>query len=134
MTLKGNCSINFSNNFRVVNLYHFQLCLQSFLDLQYSFLDACREDRKRSTESGVTEEPRKKLKTCEKEQSEPKGKDICAVIKTEPPAMEEKQKLAELADCVASTAEQHFENCDISLTFPETPPSFELDPGEQELL
>ena len=107
--------------------------MQSFLDLQYSFLDACREDRKRSTES-VKEEPRKKLKTCEKEQSETKGKDCYTVIKTEPSDMEEKPKLAEIPECVASDNEQHFQNCNISLTFPETPPSFELDPGEQELL
>ena len=101
--------------------------------MQYSFLDACREDTKRSSES-VKEEPRKKFKTCEKEQSETKGKDSYTVIKTEPSGMEEKQKLAELPECVASTGEQHFQNCDISLTFPETPPSFELDPCEQELL
>lgn len=107
--------------------------MQSFLDLQYSFLDACCEDRKRRQES-VKEEPRKKFKTCEKEQSETKGKDICAVINTEPSSMEEKQKLAELPDCEASAAERHVSNYDISLTFPETPPSFELDPNKQELL
>ena len=107
--------------------------MQSFLDLQYSFLDACREDRKRSTES-VTEEPRKKLNMCEEEQSETKEKGSYTVIKTEPSGMEEKQKLAEPPECVTSTAEQHFQNCDISLTFPETPPSFELDPCEPELL
>ena len=107
--------------------------MQSFLDLQYSFLDACNEDRKRSTES-VNEEPRKKLKTCEKEQSETKGKDSYTVIKTEAAGREQKQKLAELPVCVASDNEQHFQNFAISLTFPETPPSFELDPSAQELL
>lgn len=55
------------------------------------------------------------------------------MIKTEPSVMEEKQKLPELLECT-SNGEQHFQNCDISLKFPETPPSFELDPGEQELL
>ena len=106
--------------------------MQSFLDLQYSFLDACREDRKRSTES-VKEEPQKKFKTCEKEQSGTKGQDSCTVITTEQSGVEEKQKLAELPECVSTTCEQHFQSCDISLTFPETPPSFELDPCEQEL-
>lgn len=107
--------------------------MQSFLDLQYSFLDACREDRKRSTEC-VKEEPRKKFKTCEKEQSEARGKDSYTVTKTEPSDMEGKQTLAELLECVTSDNQQQFQNCNISLTFPETPPSFELDPSEQELL
>lgn len=106
--------------------------MQSFLDLQYSFLDACREDTKRSTEN-VKEVPRKKFKTYEEEQSETKQNNSCAMIKTEPSVMEEKQKLPELLECT-SNGEQHFQNCDISLKFPETPPSFELDPGEQELL
>jgi len=49
--------------------------------------------------------------------------------------VEEKQKLVGLPECVASTCKQQLiQNCDISLTFPETPPSFELDPYEQELL
>lgn len=110
----------------------FSTLLQSFLDLQYSFLDAGDENTKTSTES-VDEAPQKKLKTCKDEKSETKENESCAVIKTEPTDVEEKEKLPELPECV-SNAEQHFQSCaDISLTFPETPPSFEIDPGEQEL-
>ncbi|KAL9967558.1 hypothetical protein ACROYT_G025810 [Oculina patagonica] len=105
---------------------------KSFLDLQYSFLDACDKDTKTSKES-VGEAPQKKLKTCKEEKSETKENESCAVIKTEPIDVEEKEKLPELPEC-ASNAEQHFQTCaDISPTFPETPPSFEIDPGEQEL-
>ena len=76
----------------------------------------------------------KKLKTCKEVHTETKPNESCTEIKTEPTVVEEKEKLLELPDC-GSNVEQHFQTCaDISLTFPETPPSFEVDPGEQELV
>ena len=113
-------------------LKSFPILLQSFLDLQYSFLDACREDTKTSMDR-AEEIPQKKLKTCQEEQSETKENESYAVIKTEPAVVEAKEKLPEQPECM-SNAEEHFQNCDISLTFPETPPSFELDPDEQEIM
>ena len=107
--------------------------LQSFLDLQYSFLDACNEVTERRA-ARVDEIPQKKLKICKEEHTETKENESCTEIETEPTAVEEKEKLLELPDC-GSNVEQHFQTCaDISLTFPETPPSFEVDPAEQELL
>lgn len=125
--------LGFNHNKVLSILKLFPTLLQSFLDLQYSFLDACHEETKRSSKN-VEEVTQKKLKICTEEKSETKEDETCAVIETKPTVVEEKEKLPELSEC-ASNDQQQFQTCaDISLTFPETPPSFEIDPGEQELM
>jgi len=104
------------------------LYTKSFLDLQYSFLDVCQEAIKSSTYK-VAEVPQKKLKKCEDEQVFGQEKEESVLIKTEPTAEEEKQIIPEQVDCTSN--EQLFHK-GISTTFPETPPSFELDAIEQE--
>jgi len=77
----------------------------------------------------VAEVPQKKLKKCEDEQVFGQEKEESVLIKTEPTAEEEKQIIPEQVDCTSN--EQLFHK-GISTTFPETPPSFELDAIEQE--
>ena len=51
------------------------------------------------------------------------------IIKKEPSAVEKKENLPEQSDC---TSNEQLNQNDSSTTFPETPPSFELDPSKQE--
>lgn len=104
------------------------LYTKSFLDLQYSFLDVFNNDSKNSNNK-VDEIPLKKLKTCRDEWIFKKEKEECVIIKKEPSAVEKKENLPEQSDC---TSNEQLNQNDSSTTFPETPPSFELDPSEQE--
>lgn len=103
------------------------LYAKSFLDLQYSFLSVLHEETANNSAGKVDDVPRKKLKKCEDEEMpEPKLEENI-IIKTEPPVVEPKQTLSEPED--GTSSEQAIEN-DILTTFPETPPSFELDVNE----
>ena len=85
----------------------------------------------------VEELPRKKLKTCKEEKNDtPKESENCAVVPTEPLFAEEKgEQPDQPEDTLNIDSPMHYsQKCDISLTFPETPPSFELDPVEQEIV
>ena len=77
----------------------------------------------------MDETPKKKPKKCEEEKILKRENDECAVIKTEPTEVEEKQTLPEPVDCVSN---EQFPESDILTTFPETPPSFEQYNSEQD--
>ena len=100
---------------------------QSFLDLQYSFLDVLHEDTAKYSAGKVDDVPRKKSKKCEDEEMPEIKKEENVIIKTVPTVVEPKQTLSEPED--GTSSEQAIEN-NILTTFPETPPSFELDISE----
>ena len=104
--------------------------LQSFLDLQYSFLDVCKED----TETKVKEPPRKKLRTCNEDGDETKASEHFVGAQTKQLIMDEKGKDPQ-QPCTRLEKDspvQHFPEGVVLPTFPETPPSFEADPEEEE--
>ena len=86
-------------------------------------------DDSKNSNNKVDEIPLKKLKTCRDEWIFKKEKEECVIIKKEPSAVEKKENLPEQSDC---TSNEQLNQNDSSTTFPETPPSFELDPSKQE--
>lgn len=103
---------------------------KSFLDLQYSFLDVCNED----TETKVKEPPRKKLRTCNGDGDETKASEHFVGAQTKQLIMDEKGKDPQ-QPCTRLEKDspvKHSPEGVILPTFPETPPSFEVDPEEEE--
>ena len=78
----------------------------------------------------MDEIPQKKPKKCEEEKILKRQNNECAVIKTEPMKVEEKQTLPKSVDC---TSNEQFPESDILTTFPETPPSFEKYTSEEDM-
>lgn len=103
---------------------------KSFLDLQYSFLDVCKED----TVTKVKEPPRKKLRICNEDGDETKESEHFGAVQTKQLTVDEKGKHPQQQDIRLDkdSPVHHSPEGAILLTFPETPPSFELDPGEEE--
>ena len=102
---------------------------QSFLDLQYSFLDVSPEDKsKDGSEEGT---PKKKIKACEEEKSMKRADENNATIRTESNVTETNERTRpKPMDC---TSNEQLVISDILTTFPETPPSSELDNQERIL-
>lgn len=104
------------------------LYAKSFLDLQYSFLDVCLEETKTKADS-EEEVPTKKMKTCEEEKMLKREDKNFVTLETGSNIIEtNNQTLSKLMHCASN---EHYAENGILTTFPETPPSFELDNSEQ---
>ena len=98
------------------------------MDLQYSFLDVCEDDLKKSKEN-IDEVPRKKLKTSGAQEIFKEEKKECLITKTEPFEIEDGQNLPNNS---SDTSNEQLYQSDLSTALPETPPSFEQDRIEQD--
>ena len=98
------------------------------MDLQYSFLDVCEDDLKKSKEN-IDEVPRKKLKTSGAREIFKEEKKEYLMTKTEPLEIEDEQNLPNNS---SYTSNEQLYQSDLSTALAETPPSFEQDPIGQE--
>ena len=98
------------------------------MDLQYSFLDVCEDDLKKSKEN-KDEVPRKKLKTSGAQEIYKEEKKECLMTETEPFEIADEQNLPNNSSYRSN--EQLYQS-DLSTALPETRPSFEQDPIEQD--
>lgn len=106
------------------------LYAKSFLDLQYSFLDVspeedkCKDDSRKGT-------PKKKMKTSEEEKSVKRADKNSAATRAEPNVMETDERTG--SKSMDFSSNEQLVISDILTTFPETPPSSELDNHERIL-
>ena len=91
-------------------------------------MDVCEGDLKKSKEN-IDVVPRKKLKTSGAQEIFKEEKKECLVKKTEPFETEDEQNLPNNSSYISN--EQLYES-DLSTALPETPPSFEKGPIEQD--
>lgn len=108
----------------------FNFFFQSFLDLQYSFLDVspeedkCKDDSQKGT-------PKKKIKTSEEEKSVKRADKNSSATRAEPNVMETDERTG--SKPMDFSSNEQLVISDILTTFPETPPSSELDNHERIL-
>ena len=91
-------------------------------------MDVCEDDLKKSKEN-IDEVPRKKLKTSDAQDIFKEEKKECLMTKTEPFEIEDEQNLPNNS---SYTSNEQFYQSELSTALPETPPSFEQDPIEQD--
>ena len=106
--------------------------LQSFLDLEYAFLETKTEEPERPRKENIHILSRKKIKIIKKKKKKKKMKEILAKeLSTNNEAVtESKIELPSLAR--ESQTEPVLEN-DVLPTFPDTPPSFDHVPCSKQI-
>ena len=92
-------------------------------------MDVCEDDVKKSKEN-IDEVPRKRLKTSDAQEIFKEEKKECLMTKTEPFEIEDEQNLPNNS---SYTSNEQFYQSELSTALPETPPSFEQDPIEQDI-